>query len=378
VRILHFCLSCFYIDKFNYQENELVRQHVGAGHDVLVVASTETMNQFGVLEYLTPSTYTGSDGTKVIRLPYRFGPSFLARKLRIYSTVQQVLEEFKPDVIMFHGTCAWDVKTAAQYVKENPEVIFYVDSHEDRHNSARTFLSRVLLHKFYYRYCLRKALPQIRKILCYSLESMDFVNEIYGIDRDRLEFFPLGGLIPDDESYLIQRTATRKQLAIDAAQILYVQIGKQTAAKKLINTLQAFISSAPAAGRLIIAGSLDEHIKQQAEALIESDARIRFCGWLSPDQLTSLLCAADVYLQPGTQSVNFQQSLCCRCIPIVHDYRSHHPFVQKNGWMINTDKDLAFAISAAGNCNIEEKQGISLDVARTNLDYEVMAKRVLR
>lgn len=44
MKILHFCLSCFYIDNYDYQENQLVRVNVEDGHDVLVVASTETYN----------------------------------------------------------------------------------------------------------------------------------------------------------------------------------------------------------------------------------------------------------------------------------------------------------------------------------------------
>lgn len=377
--VVHLCLSNWYVDDWQYQENELIKQHVLTGHDVSVIASTEVPDASGALTYRKPSSYISRDGAKIIRLTYLFkGPLFLMAKLRAYDGLMTMLETIRPDAIMFHGTCAWDVTTAARYVKEHPNVIFYVDSHEDRHNSARTFLSRELLHKLFYRYCLKKALPQIRKILCYSLESMDFVHQTYGIDRDRLEFFPLGGLIPDDDNYQTRRMTTRQELAIDDNQVLYVQVGKQTEAKKLISTLQAFISSAPATGRLVIAGSLDENIKAQAQALIASDARIHFSGWLSPAQLTSLLCAADVYLQPGSQSVNFQQSLCCRCVPIVHNYPSHHPFVQGNGWMINDDKDLAAAISAADSCNIDEKKRISLDIARTNLDYAVMAKRILR
>ena len=44
MKIAHICLSCFYIDGFSYQENELVRQNVSDGHDVLVITSTETIN----------------------------------------------------------------------------------------------------------------------------------------------------------------------------------------------------------------------------------------------------------------------------------------------------------------------------------------------
>ena len=70
MKILHLCLSCFYIDDAGYQENQLVRQHVRDGHEVLVIASTETFDGRGGLTYTEPKTYTGSDGARVIRIPY--------------------------------------------------------------------------------------------------------------------------------------------------------------------------------------------------------------------------------------------------------------------------------------------------------------------
>ena len=69
MRILHLCLSCFYIDDAGYQENHLVRQHVADGHEVLVIASTEIFDGKGGLGYAEPGSYIGSDGAKVIRIP---------------------------------------------------------------------------------------------------------------------------------------------------------------------------------------------------------------------------------------------------------------------------------------------------------------------
>jgi 1,2-diacylglycerol 3-alpha-glucosyltransferase len=378
VIIVHICLSNWYVDGWQYQENELIKQHIISGHDVSVIASTEIPDSTGFLNYVLPKTYFSPEGAKIIRIPYIRGPRKLMAKLRFYSGLTDLLNSIRPDAIMFHGSCAGEIITAARYAKANPHVIFYVDSHEDRHNSARTFLSREILHKLYYRFCLQRALPQIRKILCCSLESMDFVHETYGVDRERLEFFPLGGVIPSDGDYKRQRDLVRQQMGLAENQTLFTQAGKQTRAKKLIETLRSFIAAAPVTARLVIAGSLDAEIKGQAEALIASDARVTFSGWLNPEQLTSLLCACDVYLQPGTQSVNFQQSLCCRCAPIVHDYPSHHPFVQTNGWLIQDEAGLAAAIRTASNCNIGQKQAESLSIARQYLDYATMAKRVLR
>ena len=47
MKVLHICLSCFYIDGFNYQENMLPRMHAEQGNEVAILASTETFKKNG-------------------------------------------------------------------------------------------------------------------------------------------------------------------------------------------------------------------------------------------------------------------------------------------------------------------------------------------
>ena len=42
MKILHLCLANFYVDEFNYQENILPRINKLDGHEVYILASTET------------------------------------------------------------------------------------------------------------------------------------------------------------------------------------------------------------------------------------------------------------------------------------------------------------------------------------------------
>ena len=44
---------------------------------------------------------------------------------------------------------------------------------------------------------------------------------------------------------------------------------------------------------------------------------------MSVEELNDLLCGTDVYLQPGTQSVTMQNSLCARCAVVIDDVPSH-------------------------------------------------------
>jgi hypothetical protein len=381
MRVVHICLSNFFIDGFSYQENDLVAQNVIDGHDVTVIASTETFGADRRLTYRQHGEYIGADGVHVIRLPYRrILPHLVMRKLRMHPGVFGLLNMLKPHVILFHGTCGWELITVAHYKRLNPEIKLYVDSHEDFHNSARTWASKWLLHYLYYRTILRRNLDPIDKILCVNMSAMSFINEFYGVPKQKLEFYPLGGRVLDDADYYAVRRATREQYGLSSEELLFVQSGKMDHTKKLLESLRAFSAISDPRFRFILAGHLQEDIAVEAEALIARDPRIRFVGWKAPDELRNLLCAADVYVQPGTQSATMQMSLCSRCAVILDDVLSHKPFMDGNGWLIGGELTLeqTFATVAKSTDRLPVMYEQSAAVASRLLDYKSLAARLYR
>jgi hypothetical protein len=374
------CLSCFYIDGFAYQENELVRQHVQDGHEVTVIASTEMFDDERRLTYVDPASYLGEDGAPVIRLPYRrFLPHKLMRKLRLHPGVLDLLRRIRPEIVLFHGLCGWELNAVARYKAENPDVRLYVDSHEDQNNSARTFVSRRLLHRLYYAAIIRHCRRSFDKILCVSLETMEFVRRTYGVPQSQLEFYPLGGRVFDDAEYATRRERGRRDAAVSEGEVLLLQSGKMSRRKKVLESLRAFARTPGEHLRLALAGSLDADLRAEAERLIGADSRVRFLGWKSPEELNDLLCGADVYVQPGTQSATMQMALCARCPVILDDVPSHAPFVAGNGWLLRGPGDLekAFAAVAAQCESLPAMAEQSLQIARRLLDYRTLAARVL-
>lgn len=380
MKIIHVCLSCFYIDGYNYQENELVRQHVIDGHDVLVLASTENYGSNRMLTYVEPNTYMGTDGAMVRRIPYaKFLPQVIMRKLRIHGQVYSFLKKEKPDVIMFHGLCGWELLTVSKYKLKNPDVKFYVDSHTDSNNSASGFISRKFLHGMYYRLIIKKSLRSIEKVLCVSLEVQKMANELYKIPNAKLEFYPLGGNVFDDVEYNLRRARARHELGLLNDDVIFLQTGKIGTKKKLLDSLKAFKQTYSQKLIFLIAGSLHEEIEKEAYKLIESDLRIRLLGWKSTLEMQDLFCAADVYVQPGSQSASMQMSLCARCPVILDDVFSHKPYVNGNGWLIqNTDEMVdIFKDIEIGKYDLKEFSQRSLEISSNFLDYKKLARRVL-
>jgi glycosyltransferase involved in cell wall biosynthesis len=306
-------------------------------------------------------------------------PGPLGPKLRIHRKVRGILVDFAPESILFHGLCGWELLTVADYARDNPSVLLYADCHADWNNSARSFLSREILHKRFYRGIIQKALPRLRKVLCTTPGVMDFVEEVYRVPRERLELFPLAGHPVSDETYVRARARARARHGIEDDQILFVQSGKQTRRKKLLESLRAFAQVSAPGFRLVIAGSLFDDIRSEAEALIAADPRVSFAGWQSVEELNDLLCGADVYLQPGTQSVTMQNSICARCAVVIDDVPSHRIHHDGNGWLINPDHPLE-AILREISDNPERLGPMgeaSYQIAKDRLDYAVLAERVL-
>lgn len=380
MRIVHVCLSCFYIDGFAYQENQLVAQNVKDGHDVLVIASTETYSITNELTYIAPGEYLGLDGANVIRLPYsRLFPAYLSRKLRVNKGLYKELDRFKPDVVFFHGICGWELITASHYKKNNPDIHFFADTHTDFNNSAKGFVSRFFLHFVFYRTIARIALKQAAKVFCVSVDTLNFAKNFYGISQNKLEFYPLGGEILSPEEYGIARAKVRAELKLTQEHRVFVQTGKMGVQKKLINSLKSFVRLKDESCRFVIVGSLYDDIKDEALRIISSDQRIIYLGWRSSSELQDILCAADVYVQPGTQSATMQMSICCGCVVVLDNIESHYPYIKNNGWLIKDDKELFEVFSNVSNASRDDlcsMQQNSRDLALQMLDYRVLAKRI--
>lgn len=379
MKIVHFCLSNYYIDGWNYQENCLVREHIRTGHEVIVIASTEIVNENNNISYVSEGQYVGKEGELVIRLPYRkWIPRPFDAKLRAHPGVKELLNLIRPDAILFHGACGWEILTVSRYVKQNKNCLFYVDSHEDVHNSARNFVSYWLLYKLYYSIILHLSLPYIKKILCYSLESIEFCHSVYRIKRSHLEFFPLGGFPLEDSVYNSLRSSSRKHWEVSDDHIVIIQSGKLTRNKKLLTSLQAFVMNENPMLRFFIAGSIPPDVIEEALPLIEGDERIRFLGWLAGEELKKALCGADIFMQPACQTVSTQMSICCRCAVIVENVLSHQPFVNGNGWLIRQDTPILDIFNQLTVLNVDDMKKISEQISMDILDYKKMAERVLR
>lgn len=380
MKIVHICLSCFYIDGYAYQENQLVAEHVRAGHDVHVIASTESYDKNARLTYVSPRAYNGTDGAKVIRLPYRFNVlPRLARKIRAYVGLDPLLRELQPEIILFHGLASWELLTVAAYVRRNPSVKLFADCHEDFNNSAMSWASRELLHKRFYKPIFRRCIDQISEVLCVTVESLDFAIDFYGSDRAKTRMYPLGGVIEHAAVNARRRADFRSRLGFTDADLVIAQTGKLDRTKKLVTALQAFRANPSPQLKFVIAGRMTDEVKAECIPLIEADARIIDLGWQSTDELRTVLSGSDFFLQPFGQTVTTQMAMCHGCVILAQDLPSHRWLVGDNGKLFKDagELDATFRWVVENLERVKQLRQASMRFAEANLDYRKLALQIV-
>ena len=166
MKILHLCLACFYIDNYTYQENILPRINHEDGHDVRILASTETYVDNAHLGYVEPAEYFTEYGVPIKRLPYvKAGNGFVTHKFRAYPHLYEEIAAFAPDVILSHDLSYWSVLDVIRYKKAHPQVKLYADTHADYYTSGTNWLSLHILHRVFYRRLVRLALPALTTLM---------------------------------------------------------------------------------------------------------------------------------------------------------------------------------------------------------------------
>lgn len=380
MNIVHVCLSSSFTENMTYQDNLLSAQNALDGHDVTVISNCSKFAA-GKTVYIKPEDRIMDNGVRLIRLEYdKVLNSFISEKVRKVKALYPLLEDLKPNVVMFHGASAWDMLTVLKYKKLNPQVKFYVDSHADANNSASNFFSYYFLHKSFYRFIVQRCLPYIDKVFYLSYECGEFLKSMYHVPEEKMEFYPLGGTIFSEKEFQAKRQKIRISLNLTDTDILFVHSGKMDKFKKTVEILKAFSKVKSVNIKLVLIGSMTEDVQQEVLPLIEADSRTCFAGWKKADELMEYLCAADVYVQPGGQSATMQNAICCGCAMVLYPHKSHEPYLKGNGYYVKSAEDMTRVFrEIAGNPSILTIMSKNSEkIARELLDYRKLAARLYK
>jgi 1,2-diacylglycerol 3-alpha-glucosyltransferase len=312
MKILHICLAAFYIDNYGYQENVLPKMHKKQGHDVEILASTETFIDNNVLGYLKAMDYINENGIQVHRLDYvSFIPKSLVRKLRVYKGAYNAIVKFKPDIIFLHDIQFLDIVCVVRYLKTRPNVKVFADGHTDFSNSAKTFLSKYLLHGLVYRYCSKKIEPYVQTFFGTLPARVDFFKEMYGTPPDKTVLLVMGA--DDDLVNRAKENNSRERIrtehGIKDDDFLIVTGGKIDSSKRqTIELMKAVAGFNNNKIKLMIFGSVSTEIQTDFDALLDRK-NIFYVGWLHSENTYEYFEAADLIVFPGRHSVLWEQAV---------------------------------------------------------------------
>jgi glycosyltransferase involved in cell wall biosynthesis len=380
MKVLHVCVCGPFTDGLAYQENELIEQHMVSGHAVTVIAATETYGPDKHVVHANPGVSMLRCGATLIRLPYvEIIPRAICSKLRAHGGLWTVLRNIRPDRILFHGLTAWDLLVVAEYARRTPGVKLFADCHEDFNNSARTWASRELLHKCFYRPIFRRCVDSIVEVLCVTPESLDFAIDFYGSPPAKTSLYPLGCAIEAPGMVSQRRAEFRAQRGFSESDIVITQTGKLDHTKKLAAALRAFRSNPTPALKFIIAGRMSDEVMTECLPLMQGDERISDLGWQSSDELRNVLAGADCFLQPFGQTVTTQMAMGYGCVVLAQDLPSHRWLVGDNGCLFKDASELDNVLQwvVCNQRRLAHLKKATAQFAADKLDYRKLALKIV-
>ena len=285
------------------------------GNNVMILASTETYIDNRKLGYVMPGSYITNDGIPITRIPYKkFLPHFIMKKLRIYSGINLFLEDFQPDVIFLHNCQFLSISKFVYYKKKHPSVKIYVDSHTDLINSARGWVSKNILHKIIYKYCVKRIEKYVIKFYGTLPIRNDFLIKIYNVNSNKIELLPFG---IDDSLFKWEdrdsiREIIRKKLGIDFNDFVIITGGKIDKRKNIHHLLKSFIdikdSETKNSIKLIVFGKPDQELDSLIKTYVKHP-NIIYLEWISSIELYKYFFASDLAIFPGTHSVLWEEAV---------------------------------------------------------------------
>lgn len=311
MKIVHICLGCFYVDNYSYQENLLPKYHKKMGYDVEIIASTLSFDKNGEACNVNAEAYINENNILVTRLPYsKYISKKVAKFFRVYDNLMENLRRAQPNIIFIHGCQFLDILKICNYAKKNRVKIF-VDNHADFSNSARSLLSKYILHGILWKYCAHKILPFTERFYGVLPARVDFLINIYKIPRDKVKLLIMGA---DDELVETVCTTTnrkniRSEYGIEDDEFLVITGGKIDHAKQqiflLINAILTQRYNRKV--KLFIFGSVVEDMKEHLMSFCDQK-QIFYIGWLDNETIYQYLAASDIAIYPGRHSVLWEET----------------------------------------------------------------------
>lgn len=386
MKIVHVCLSMGYTEGLNYQENVIIKYQAKDGHDVTLITTDHCFHEgeWGVCQ--TESDYINPDGVHIIRLPFAFPlPYKLNKQIGVFKGFYSLLEKIQPDVIFVHNLQFQDIRKVAKYKKHHPKVKVNADNHSDFNNSARTWISKNIFYRFWWRPCVRKIEPYFDRFFGVTPARIDFIYKVYRIPKEKTDLLVMGA---DDE--LLEkvknsevRKTIRSQYHIKENDFLVVTGGKIDNHKtQTLLLMEAVRNINDDRIRLVVFGSVEEELEEPFFKLCDG-RKIQYIGWATAEQSYQYFSAANLVVFPGLHSVYWEQ-VVAQGIPMLCKYMEGMTHVDIGGNVRFLVDDSADSIQKELTFLLEQPEvyqnmkKAAMSTKRNDFSYKEIARKCIR
>ena len=388
MKIVHICLSGPYTDNWGYQENILPRMQVHLGHEVYVIANTDSFNNQanGQIIQMPAEEYTLADGVHVIRLKKRIlCPLPKLRNIFYVYDVYNKLTKLQPDILFVHGlNVGFTNYQIRKFIRQNKRCKLYGDTHLFGEIALipNTWKRKIFFYGIFL-HCMRVLRPYYDKIFAITPDCIDFARDYYELRDVPIELLPLGydPSLCDWKHRESIRQQFREKYGLTPKDIVIIHGGKIENRRRTPQAVAAVAALKDPKVKLVIFGGIANEMKLKMEKLLNQfSGTVLYLGKLSPKQYYEAYLSSDLGLFPGGQSVLWQEAIGCG-LPLVVgkakniDYLNHSGNVayvdgQSVDEITETLKDILYS------SRLQNMKKIAEGTGQEFFSYERIAKLI--
>ncbi|WP_175549999.1 glycosyltransferase [Mariniphaga anaerophila] len=372
MKIANICISAPYIEGFSYQENILPKYLLMEGTEPVIIGSN-ILPKYSNLKKIKPGYYFDK-GIKVIRVKsYKLTNEFIVS----FGLYKQLKKE-KPDVVFHHNLNSTSLLVCTIYRILHKNTVLFVDNHADYINRNQNKFWQLFYYKILVRLTANFSSLFVKKFYGVTPLRCDYLSNVYGINKDKIDFLPIGTDVAAADEIKETKTELRKKYNIPSESFVFIsggKMGKNKGTVKLINAIDE-INRGSQSVVLLLFGAFND--SETHEVANKSKYTI-FKGWCNHEESLSLLKLSDAAVWPVHHTTLIEDAISVNTPILIRKTRTTEHLVRKNGAFLHSEdynellKGLKYCMENYSSI-VREK---GCEEMREKLNYKSIARKII-
>lgn len=374
MKIINICLAV-YLDGWGYQNNLLPEYEMKAGHEVVVIASSNHFPSYidekekkKILEKGNDYYYNGVHIYRVKTFLNTTNLKFICT--RIY----HILKKEKPDIIFHHGINSSSLPICAFYKMREKGVKLYVDSHADSINESRYTLWNLVMIKGWLRMTTRLISPWVDRFLGVTPARCVYLNEAFGVSAKKISLLPIGG---DTDTYdSIKQTVDeiKEEFKFPREAVIISSGGKMGKDKGTIELIKAFKTIRQDNFYLVLYGKFSD---KETENLALNTEGVFYLGWRNRIDTLKILKMSNIAIWPIHHTTLIEDAVVSQTPLIVRKTLNTTHLMDGNGEFLSNGAKEEIEVAISKIIHNYDFYKSHTKNARDKIDYRKIANQVI-